>query len=199
MRIDLNLASRPYEDLQRFYMRWIPLLLILAVIAFTLTGYAHLRYRETRKIDDQIAQEREEIGKLDKRRAEAQAMLHRPENAGTAAQAQFLNALFARKSFSWTQVLSDLEKITPSGVQVMSMRPELTADQQIQFRMTVATNRRENAIELVRRMENSPSFRDAQVRSEVMESKSTSGAPPIRFEIATMYVMRPQLAARSTR
>src|SRR6266404_8023452 len=199
MRIEVNLATQPYEDLRRFYMRWLPLLIVLAVIAAVLTAHAYGRYQETRSIDTKIAQERAEIDKLDARRAEAQTTLRLPENAGTADQAQFLNAVFARKSFSWTQVLSDLEKITPPGVQVMSMRPELTPDHQIQFRMTVATSKRENAIELLRRMENSPSFADAQVRSETIDTKTVAGAPPIRFEISTMYVVRPQVTqARST-
>ncbi len=199
MRIEINLATEPYQDLRRFYQRWIPFLVILAVIASTLSGYAFNRYKEIRRIDQQIAVDQEEIKRLDERRAEAQETLKKPENSGTAEQAQFLNALFARKSFSWTQVLADLEKIMPPGVQVLSMRPELTPDHQIQFRMTVATSKRENAIELLRRMEDSPSFASPQVSSESLDPKATN-TPPIRFDIATLYVMRPHtLQARGAR
>ncbi len=34
---------------------------------------------------------------------------------GGAGAEQFLNAVFARKSFSWTAVMMDLERVLPAG------------------------------------------------------------------------------------
>ena len=127
MRFNLNLATHPYEDVRRFYMKWLPLLAALALITIALTVKAYLTYVDGRKIEDQISQRRTQIDQLQKEQMAAQQTLNLPENSGASHQAQFLNDLFHRKAFSWTQVMADLEKIMPAQVQVVSIRPELDA------------------------------------------------------------------------
>jgi type IV pilus assembly protein PilN len=165
MRFNINLASRPYEDAGQFYRRWIPILLVLAVLTLGLTGKAISVYRDSRKTDREIAKIDQRLSELDKRRQEASATLARPENSGTRDTAQFLNTAFQLKSFSWTQVLSDLEQLVPPGVQIVSIKPKLLEDQ-LQCEMEVVTNQRPSVIELVRRMETSPLFLSATIVSE---------------------------------
>jgi type IV pilus assembly protein PilN len=81
-----------------------------------------------------------------------------------------LNQLFKRKSFSWTQVLADLETLMPRGVQVVSIKPDLNPEGELQFTMDVASARRDAVIELVRRMESSAQFQQAQIRAENHQS-----------------------------
>jgi type IV pilus assembly protein PilN len=185
MRLNINLASRPYEDARRFYMQWLPLLIVLAVIAITICTYAYRRYDDSRKIENLLAEKRQQVTQLDKERTEAEATLNRPENSGTRDQAQFLNALFARKAFSWTNVLTDLEKIMPPGVQVVSIKPELNADGQLQFTLSVTSEKRDDAIELVRRMETSPRFREPQMMSE--RASTDPKENKLKVEIVSEY------------
>ena len=49
--------------------------------------------------------------------------MRQPANAAVLERAHFLNALFLRKSFSWTAVMMDLETVLPTGVQVTSIDP----------------------------------------------------------------------------
>jgi type IV pilus assembly protein PilN len=187
MRLNINLASRPYEDARRFYMQWLPLLIVLAVIAVTLCTYAYHRYDDSRQIENLLAEKRQQVTQLDKERSEAESILNRPENSGTRDQAQFLNALFARKAFSWTNVLTDLEKIMPPRVQVVSIKPEpeLNAEGQLQFTLSVTSEKRDDAIELVRRMETSPRFRLPQMMSE--RAKNDSKENKTTVEIVSEY------------
>jgi type IV pilus assembly protein PilN len=185
MRLNINLASRPYEDARRFYMQWLPILIVLAVIAITLCTYAYRRYDDSRQIENQLAEKRQQVTQLDKERSEAESILNRPENSGTRDQAQFLNALFARKAFSWTNVLTDLEKIMPPKVQVVSIKPDLNGDGQLQFTLSVTSEKRDDAIELVRRMETSPRFREPQMLSET--SKSDTKENKFTAEIVSEY------------
>ena len=198
MKFNVNLATQPYEDERRFYMQWLPLLAALAVLALALGAKAILSYNNSRQVENQIAERRQQIDKLQKEQLGAQSMLNLPENSGTRDQAQFLNNLFARKAFSWTQVMADLEKITPAQVQVVSIRPELNANGDLQFTLTIATNRHDSAIELVRRMESSPRFREAQLRSENFKQE-LAGADPsekkVRVEIVALYI--PDVARES--
>ena len=54
----------------------------------------------------------------------------------------------------------------PDGVQVVSIKPEINQQGQLQFILTVATDRREDAIELTRHMEASPRFFQPAIRAE---------------------------------
>ena len=198
MKFNVNLATQPYEDERRFYMQWLSLIAALAVLALALGAKAIVNYSNSRQVQNQIAERRQHIDKLQKEQLAAQSMLNLPENSGTRDQAQFLNNLFARKAFSWTQVMADLEKITPAQVQVVSIRPELNANGDLQFTLTIATNRHDSAIELVRRMESSPRFREAQLRSENFKQASAAADPSekkVRVEIVALYI--PDVARES--
>jgi type IV pilus assembly protein PilN len=186
MRLNINLASRPYEDARRFYMQWLPLLVVLAAIAVTLCTYVYHRMSDSRQIAGQLAEQRKLISQVDRERSEAEAFLNRPENSGTRDEARFLNETFARKSFSWTSVLADLEKIMPPRVQVVSIKPELNADGQLQFNLSITSDKREDAIELVRRMESSPRFQQAQMVSE--KAKSDNKENRFSVQIISGYV-----------
>lgn len=190
MKINVNLASHPYEDVHRFFMKWVPLLLALTVLAIGLSVKAFFTYRDSRQVENQIAERRQQIDKLQQEQLAAQSLLNQPQNSGTRDQAQFLNSLFTRKAFSWTQVMADLEKIMPAQVQVVSIRPQLDADGELRFTLDVATNHRDSAIELVRRMERSPRFEEPQIKSESSKQESSGQAAEnkVRVEIIALYI-----------
>lgn len=187
MRLNINLASRPYEDIRNFNKRWGTIAAMLALLTAALLFYAVRSWRESRDVNAQIATVQNEIRSLDSEKQAAVALLNRPENRTTAEQSQFLNQLIARKAFSWTGVFMDLERLMPPGLHVVSIKPELGPDNQLQVSMVVGGNSRERAIELVRRMEQSPTFRQARVRAEAARENPTDG-DAVRFEISSIYV-----------
>lgn len=180
MRFNINLAARPYEDAGRFYRRWLPLLLSLAIITVIISAKAIATYREASATDREISKIDDRLASLEKLRRDANDTLARPENSGTRDAAQFLNEAFKLKSFSWTQVMADLEQLMPRGVQVVSIKPQLVNDQ-LQCTMQVATTHRDRVIELVRRMESSPRFPVAEIRNEKMDERG------LVVEIAATY------------
>ena len=192
MQLNINLASRPYEDVRRFYSLWIPLLLVLMGLTVFLSMKAFGSFQEWRSTENAIAREQAKIDSLDAERRKAAELLAQPENSGTRDHSRFLNAVFARKAFSWTQVMTDLEKLLPNGVQVVSIKPELNREGQLQFSVVVSTDRRDAAVELVRRMENAERFQSALIRSE--SRKDDSQGLALNFEIGALYV--PERPAR---
>ena len=165
MRFDINLATRRYEDAGRFYRKWIPVLIVAALLTVAISAKAISVYRETRVADREISKIDQRLGALDKQRKDAEATLARPENAGTRDTNDYLNQSFKLKTFSWTQVLSDLEKLVPSGVQVVSIKPAVVGDE-VQVTMEVSTNERARVLEMVRRMEASPRFPSVGITTE---------------------------------
>jgi Tfp pilus assembly protein PilN len=192
MRTRINLASQPYEDARRFYLQWGGLLLLLALIAALLISIVLGSYHASRDIARKVAQERRQIAEIDRERAAAEAILNRPENRDVRDKSRFLNALIVRKAFSWTQVFSDLEKIVPPRVRIVSIRPDINTSHQLEIHLEAIGDSRDKAIELVRRMEESRTFREPQVRVERPESGSAAGnLPGVDFTIVAQYV--PQL------
>lgn len=173
MRFNINLASRPYEDAARFYRAWLPLLALLAVVTVALAARAFMTFRESRTAVREIAKIDNRLAELDKLRADAERTLAEPQNAGTRDAAHVLNTAFKRKSFSWTQVLSDLERIMPTGVQVISIKPQLRNGETIVSAMEVAGSNHARILELIRRMESSPQFTEAAILSEQAQDDGT--------------------------
>jgi type IV pilus assembly protein PilN len=191
MQFNINLASQPYEAAREYRRRMTALLVALAVLTLGLLGYIIQQAVASRDINRQTAEVKRELTSLDAEKAQAQAILNRPANRVVADQSQFLNELFARKALSWTRVFSEMEKIMPPNLHVVSMKPEYSANNQLLVHMVVATDSRDRAVELVRRMEKSPHFRQPQVVAENVLNQGEQSGPGggnIQFDIAAVYV-----------
>jgi type IV pilus assembly protein PilN len=195
MRFNINLASQPYEA-ARFYRRRVgALVLALAVLTALLAGYIVYQRAQSRGINKQLAQVRGEIRGLDFEDGQARALLNKSANRDIADQSEFLNQLFARKALSWTRVFTEMERIVPPNLHVVSMKPEYTKTNDLMLRVVVATDSRDRAVELVRRMEKSNHFRQAQVMAEAVTantSDQSAGPGNIQFDIAAIYVPNAQ-------
>ena len=187
MRVDINLATRPYEDVGAFYRTWGALVAAIALITLVLAGLTISSLASARTVGRQTAKLRTQMAQLDREKQAAQDMLNRPENRETRDRSRFLNALIARKAFSWTQVFADLEKIVPAHVHVLAITPDITEDNQIKVAMRVEAESREQSVDLVRRLEESRSFRDPQVKSESSLQASGSTRPAVQFDIVALY------------
>jgi len=186
MRLDINLATQPYEDARQFWMRWATALTVVSILTMALLAITVMGWFEARRDHGKIAQLKAEIAQRDRARQQAENFLNQPTNRNTRDQSQFLNELIQRKSFSWTRVLEDLEKVMPARVHLVSIHPELDDDNQLSLKMLVAGDSRDRAIELARRMEDSRRFTQTYIETETLQS---SGAgDPIQFNIHAVYV-----------
>lgn len=198
MRVNINLASQPYEDAQVFWRQWgialAAMFLITVGLVYLAVG-SYLGWRvDNRKLNQMQAQVRE----YDRETAQAKTFLDLPQNRDIRDKSQFINELIARKAFSWTQVFSDLERIMPPRIHVVSIHPEINKDNQMEIMMVVAGESRDRALDLVRKMEQSQRFREAEVRSET----ANTGKDPsdsVQFEISALYVPPPPEAEKLPR
>ena len=125
MRLDINLASQPYEDARQFWIRWGSAVALIAILTLALIAETALSWVYAHKDQKTIASYRALIAERDRERSSAEAVLNKPENRTTRDRSHFLNELIERKAFSWTQVFQDLERIMPARLHVVSMHPEL--------------------------------------------------------------------------
>jgi type IV pilus assembly protein PilN len=193
MRLDINLASQPYEDARQFWMRWGTAVGAVAVLTLVLLALDVTGWMNARRDRAAIAEKRAMIADRDQLRANAERILSLPQNRSTRDQSQFLNELIERKAFSWTRVLENLEKVMPPRVHLMSINPQLDEDNQLGLKMTVAGDSRDRAIELARRMEESRRFAQTNIIQE--HSEKGTGGDTEQFDIVAIYIPEPLAAA----
>ena len=190
MRLDINLASQPYQNLSKFWMRWIVGLAALVLVTLGLLVYtvnaligAHRDQKVIQSIQDSISA-------LNERETKAKAFLSEPDNRITRDRSQFLNDLFHRKAFSWTQVFQDLERVMPARLHVVSIHPELTTSNQLEIKLVVGGDTHEHALELVKKMEDSKRFQDTQINQETrgVGGGQTATGDAVQFDITAQYV-----------
>ncbi len=186
MRLDINLATRRYEDAREFWARWglgVGLLGLLTLVLISLAVHGWVKAGRDRQSIRHLEQQIEE---KDRERDQAQAFLALEINRSTRDQSQFLNGLIQRKAFSWTRVFEDLERVMPTSLHVVSLKPELNDQNQLELEMKVAGDNRGAAIELVHRMEGSTHFQGAQLAQET--SDNGNGGTGVAAVIVAVYV-----------
>lgn len=188
MRLNINLATKPYQDVRRILLQWGSLVLLLALCTAALVWTAVSTWQQSRDVNFKIATLQSEMAALDRQHAAALSLLHDPQNVSVVETSKFLNGLIARKSFSWTRVFMQLEQIMPPKLHVVSISPELQPrTNTVEVHLTVAGTSREAAVELVKRLERSPSFRDARI-SEESEVREKESPDTVKFQVTALYV-----------
>lgn len=191
MRLNINLATQPYEAARHYRQRMTILIAALGIAAIALGSYIVSQRLSTRSINRQLTDVQRQIEQLNQEESQARAILDKPANRVIADQSEFLNELFARKSLSWTRIFTEMEKIVPSNLHVVSMKPEYTKTNDLVLHILVATDSRDRAVELVRHMEKSNHFRQPQVVAEALvanTSDQAAGGGNIQFDIAAIYL-----------
>jgi hypothetical protein len=189
MRFRINLASQPYENARRFFAQWGAALVVLFLVSALLVVAAARTWRGNHALARSISEERDRLDKLNAQEKADLAILNKDQNRDVRERAAALNGLITRKSFSWTRIFNDLEKMMPSRLHVVSITPQLTNSDQIQIRMMVGGDSRDKAIELVQNMEKAPDFHAAQIISENSATKDKGQQGDlVTFEISAEYV-----------
>lgn len=190
MRIDINLASQPYEDARRFWTNWGTALGLLGFATLLLVFVAATRLINANHERKEIADMESVIAKFDAEKAQAEATLNRPQNRLTRDRSQFLNELFARKAFSWTRLFEDLERVMPAHLHVVRISPDLSKDNDLEIKLVVGGDTREQALDLVRKMEGSKRFKGTQIEAERTKDEGGGNGPGDRvtFDISASYV-----------
>jgi type IV pilus assembly protein PilN len=204
MRISVNLATRPFVELRPFFLRLRILMGVLAVVAVLALLAAHVLQKKLDIAAAQLNQVHEKVVAVQQEKQGNERRMREPANAAVLARAHFLNALFLRKSFSWTAVMMDLETVLPAGVQVTSIEPEISADGDVIIRMRVSGDR-DRAVQLVRNLERSKRFLAPRLTGESVQAKEPGTqnnrnpaanndlAPPgVEFEILADYNPLPE-------
>ena len=181
MKITLNLATKPWVDTATQVRRLrIAAGVCVGVILLCMVGLhfeAGKALRAQQKRDQMDAQQ----AKLTNEKHAFEQELQQPQNQAILERSQFLNQIFAEKSFSWTSVMMDLENVLPAGVQVASLDPQVAPDGSIVVRLRVRGDR-DRAVDMIRNLERSKHFVHSRLAAEATEAQQGQNAQPAGFD-----------------
>lgn len=202
MRISVNLATRPFVELRPLFARLRLAIVALAALAVVLGFALSSLNAKAKTAQAQMDALKAKTAQFQQERQRNEARMRQPQNMAVLERSQFLNAVFARKSFSWTAVMMDLEKVLPSGVQVTSIDPVITKEGEVNIRLRVSGDR-DRAVQLVRNLEISQRFIGPRLASEAAQTQEGSRsmdrpqAPGgVEFEIFSRYNPLPPTAVK---
>ena len=201
MRIQLNLASRPFVELGPLYLRLRVLTVLLAVVAVPLWLLLSTEKRKAAEAQARLDAVEQRIHAIEAQRQVFQSSMREPQNASVLSQSQFLNQLFARKAFSWTAVMMDLENVLPSGVQVLNIDPVPTKDGKVTIRLRVS-GAHDRGVDLVRNLERSHRFLAPRLARETAETNQNGrqieqvGTANVNFDLLAEYNPLPDTAEK---
>ena len=195
MRVSVNLATRPFIELRPLFARLRLAMIALVVVALGLGVWLHFLNAEAQVAQAKMDALKAKTMAFQQEKQRNEARMHQPQNMAVLQRSQFLNDVFARKSFSWTAVMMDLEKVLPPGVQVTSIEPSITKEGDVNIRLRVSGDR-DRAVELVRNLETSQRFLSPRLANEAAQTQEGSsrgaGAPQVapgavEFDILSGY------------
>jgi len=89
-------------------------------------------------------------------------------------------------------VFEDLERVMPAHLRVLSIHPDLSSGNNLKIKLTVGGDSREQALDLVRKMEDSNHFKQTQIDSEKTNENNAnamnSSGDRVQFEIEAQYI-----------
>ena len=179
MRISINLASKRFVEMRPLFARLRLIIGGLSVLAIALGFGVHALSVQAKQASAEMDMLKAQTARVQNTTNANAARMRRPENQGALDRSRFLNTLFTRKSFSWTAVMMDLERVLPPGVQVTSIDPVIAKDGAVSIRLRV-TGDRDRTIQLVRNLEHSQTFMNPRLAGETAltaeKAKALSGA-----------------------
>jgi len=203
MRISVNLATRPFIELRPLFARLRLAMVVLAAVAVGLGFGLHSLNAKAKVAQSQMDALKAKTSQFQQERMTNEARMRQPQNMAVLERSQFLNAVFTQKSFSWTAVMMDLEKVLPAGVQVTSIEPVITKEGKVNIRLRVSGDR-DRAVQLVRNLETSQRFvapRLAGEAAKTQEGNRGAGGPQgspgeVEFEIFSGYNPLPAVVVK---
>ncbi|HKW58003.1 MAG TPA: PilN domain-containing protein [Candidatus Acidoferrum sp.] len=161
MRVRLNLATKPLVAHRKF-LAGSAVVGLAAALLFA--GLGRHVYR-ARKADEEMraksAQILRQVAELERQRESLERFFAIEENRKLGDRAAFLNNLIDARSFNWTLMFMDLERLLPSGVRVISIEPKQD-NGRVEVKISVGASSTEGSLKFLKALETSKSFSDVQ-------------------------------------
>ncbi len=184
MRISVNLASEPFRrDRPMLAASALVGVALVAVLAM-LVSLAIMERGAASEARRDMAALAQRMQRLASEQARLEETLRQPANAEVLDKVTFINALLARKGISWTRIFEDLGEVMPYNVRLISVRPQVNAQNAVLLEMVVGAQSQVPVIDMLKRLENSPQFGATEVHNWQPPSQTE---PLYRYRVTVSY------------
>jgi Tfp pilus assembly protein PilN len=188
VRNSFNFSRVPFVN-ERLPRLVVSLSAAAVALATVIHGAFLTRYllREQEALDLRVEELRKEISDTETRIARAKVTVAENRTELGNEQTRFLMTLFRKKSFSWTGLFNELEKLTPPSVRITSIAPEEEKGE-ILVTMTLVGRSLQDVLEMVRALESSSFFATIYPLEEANLDDETRGESGIAATLRLDYV-----------
>jgi hypothetical protein len=186
MKLRLNLATKPLENKRPFLALTGTLGALGILLLLLLSHGAFKSWRANRDLRLEIAHRESEIQNYKQKQAALQDYFRSPQVQQVLDRAAFLNSLIGERSFPWTKIFMDLEKILPAGVRVVNIAPTLRNGKAV-VQITVGAATDESKIKFLEELEKSPAFSNVQVQEERHSEPAAAATDQIVLQLTAWY------------
>lgn len=124
MILNVNLATQRLETHRRFRVFSATAGIVAVVVFFSLAWHVYALRKAETAFRTENATVSKELDALIAQREALDRFFSEPENARLNDRASFINSIIDARSFNWTHMFMDLEKILPIGVRIISIEPK---------------------------------------------------------------------------
>ena len=185
MRVRLNLATKPLETHRRFLAGAGLIAAVAAVVFLSLGWHVYVVRKADAQLRARTEKTRRELLRYQQERSELERFFNRPDNARLHDRAAFLNTILDARSFNWTQMFMDLEKVLPGGVRIVSIEP-VQKNGRIEVRLSVGAASDEAKLKFIHALEESSAFTRVELASEHVPNQ-TNGSDRVIVDLTVIY------------
>lgn len=187
MKVRLNLATKALETHRRFLAGAGVTAIFAGVVFLGLGWHVYSARKANAELRARTEKTRREMATLEAQRSELDAYFHRKDVANLHDRAAFINTILDARSFNWTLMFMDLERILPAGVRVISIAPTQVGGH-VELKLTVGAANDEAELKLERALEESKEFKGSQILDVRPGSSSANQTPDQRIvQLTTIY------------
>ncbi len=187
MRAQINLATEPFRRSRVFLISSAAIAGGLVVLLFLLLGITVNDRQKMRASVVSLDALNRELARMNREQRRLDTELRQTTNADVLERSQFINILLYRKGISWTRLFGDLEKVVPSDVRIISVRPQVDSQDHIFLDMTVGSQTQKPVIDLLTRFESSDLFGSTAVSGIIPPSQTD---PLFRYRLTVSYAQK---------
>jgi len=186
MRIRLNLATKPLEAHRKFIAGSGLLGVIAAIVFLSLGWHVYLARKANAEMRAKSAKILQQVAELEQQRASLEHFFNLDANRNLHDRAAFINSLIDARSFNWTLMFMDLEKVLPAGVRVVSIEPKQEKGR-IEVKFTIGATSDDAKLKFLKALEASKTFTSIELIA-VQRPTSGTNADQIVVELSAEYL-----------
>jgi type IV pilus assembly protein PilN len=185
MRVRLNLATKPLETHRRFFVFSGAAGALTFILFLALAWHAYSVRKADAAFRLQADNALHRIDALTAERQELERFFSEPSNDQLHDRATFINTILDARSFNWTRMFMDLERVLPGGVRVLSIEPK-QLNGQAAVKLIVGASSEEEQQKFLRALEQSGTFSHLQL-ANVRPPHQDSTGDLVILELTVIY------------